>query len=109
MEAAKRSLEGFIECWEKRYPRITNKLKHQFNLSTYFNFPTAIRANISSTNLIESFNKKLKRQTKKREQIPNEESLERTLVSVIMDYNDKFDQCVHKGFNQVEDTLDSMF
>ncbi len=109
MEAAKRSLAGFIECWEKRYPRITNKLKRQPNLLTCFNFPTAIRASIYSTNLIESFNKKLKRQTKKREQFPNEESLERTLVSVIMDYNNKFDQRVHKGFNQVEDTLDSMF
>ncbi|MFD1318011.1 IS256 family transposase, partial [Loigolactobacillus zhaoyuanensis] len=40
---------------------------------------------------------------------PNEESLERTLMTVILDYNDKFDQRVHKGFNMVEDTLESMF
>ena len=74
-----------------------------------FDFPAAIRASIYSTNLIESFNKKFKRQTKKREQFPNEESLERTLMTVILDYNDKFDQRVHKGFNMVEDTLESMF
>ncbi len=41
------------------------------------------RSSIYSTNLIESFNKKLKRQTKKKEQFPNESALERVLVTVI--------------------------
>ncbi|WP_410200075.1 transposase, partial [Enterococcus faecium] len=40
-----------------------------------------IRRTIYSTNLIEGFNKQLKRYTRRKEQFPNEESLERFLVS----------------------------
>ena len=108
-QAAEHSLANFINRWRKRYPKVTQGLLENQKLLTCFDFPAAIRASIYSTNLIESFNKKFKRQTKKREQFPNEESLERTLMTVILDYNDKFDQRVHKGFNMVEDTLESMF
>lgn len=108
-QTAEHSLANFINRWRKRYPKVTQGLLENQKLLTCFDFPPAIRASIYSTNLIESFNKKFKRQTKKREQFPNEESLERTLMTVILDYNDKFDQRVHKGFNMVEDTLESMF
>ncbi|MBA1393827.1 hypothetical protein EQ500_08115 [Lactobacillus sp. XV13L] len=43
---------------------MTTQLEHNPHLLVCFNFPSAIRASIYSTNLIESFNKKLKRQTK---------------------------------------------
>ncbi|MFL2030391.1 transposase, partial [Loigolactobacillus zhaoyuanensis] len=108
-QTAEHSLANFINRWRKQYPKVTQGLLENQKLLTCFDFPAAIRASIYSTNLIESFNKKFKRQTKKREQFPNEESLERTLMTVILDYNDKFDQRVHKGFNMVEDTLESMF
>ncbi|MCX0278658.1 transposase [Bombilactobacillus mellis] len=59
-----------------RYPQLTAKLEHNEHLLLVcFNFPSAIRVSIYSTNLIESFNKKLKRQTKQREQFPNEAAL----------------------------------
>jgi len=54
--------------------------------------------------LIESFNKKLKRQAKQREQFPNEAALERTLVTVItviLDYNSRYSLRAHKGFQQI--------
>lgn len=103
------SLVNFIDRWQSKYPKLTKQLMTNDYLLTCFNFPLAIRASIYSTNLIEAFNKKLKRQTKKKEQFPNEASLERFLVSIIMDYNERFSNRVHKGFNQVEDTLASMF
>lgn len=106
---AEHSLANFINCWHQRYPKITQGLLKNQKLLTCFDFPPAIRASIYSTNLIESFNKKFKRQTKKREQFPNEESLERTLMTVILDYNDRSDQRVHKGFGLVQDTLESKF
>ncbi|WP_020090440.1 transposase, partial [Levilactobacillus parabrevis] len=64
---------------------------------------------IYSTNLIESFNKKLKRQTKKKEQFPNEPALERVLVTVIRDYNGQNFERTHRGFKQIQDTLESMY
>ncbi|KFN12081.1 transposase, Mutator family protein [Bacillus pseudomycoides] len=44
------------------------------------------------TNLIESFNKQIKKYTKRKEQFPNEESMERFLVSQFEDYNQLFEQ-----------------
>ncbi len=87
MDDAIQALTDFVTKWKKSYPKVTSKLEHNQNLLTCFAFPAAIRSSIYSTNLIESFNKKLKRQTKKKEQFPNESALERVLVTVICDYN----------------------
>ena len=62
-----------------------------------------------STNLIESFNKQIKKYSRRKEQFQNEESLERFLVSIFDTYNQKFLNRSHKGFQQVTDTLASMF
>ncbi len=59
--------------------------------------------------MIESFNKKLKRQTEQQEQFPNEADLDRTLVIVILDYNSSYSLRAHKEFQQIQDTLESMF
>ena len=59
--------------------------------------------------MIESFNKKLKRQTKQREQFPNEAALEQTLVTVILGYNSCYSLLEHKEFQQIQDTLELMF
>jgi putative transposase len=104
-----RKMDEFINKWAPKYRKLMNSLSVNPNLLTWLMFPRPIRASIYSTNLIESFNKKLKRNIKKREQFPNEESLERNLVSVIFDYNSKFGIRSHKGFKSIEDTLESMF
>jgi putative transposase len=51
----------------------------------------------------------LKRKTKIKEQFPNEEALDRFLVTQMVDYNNKKTGRAHKGFKQCQDTLDSMF
>ena len=89
------------------YPRVVNLLLNPA-LLTFYNFPHAIRRTIYSTNLIEGFNKQLKRYTRRKEQFPNEESLERFLVSQFNQYNQKFLGRIHKGFKEIQDTLESM-
>ena len=64
---------------------------------------------IYSTNLIESLNKEIKHQTKKKVLFPNEEALERYLVTLFEDCNFKQNQRIHKGFGQCADTLESLF
>ena len=56
---------------------------------------------IYSTNLIESLNKEIKHQTKKKVLFTNEEALERYLVTLFEDYNFKQSQRIHKGFGHV--------
>ncbi|MEG1331874.1 MAG: IS256 family transposase, partial [Eubacterium sp.] len=55
------------------------------------------------------FNKQIKKYSRRKEQFQNEESLERFLVSIFDTYNQKFLNRSHKGFQQVTDTLASMF
>ncbi|MCO5430536.1 transposase, partial [Enterococcus faecium] len=63
---------------------------------------------IYSTNLIESFNKQIKKYSHRKEQFQNEESMERFLVSSFDTYNQKFLGRSHKGFQQAEGELEQM-
>lgn len=49
-------------------------------LFTVYSFPKSIWRSIYSTNLIESFNKQIKKYSKRKEQFPNEESPKPFLV-----------------------------
>ncbi|MGC3657849.1 transposase, partial [Enterococcus faecalis] len=79
------------------------------DLLSFYEFPPGIRRSIYSTNIIESFNKQIKKYSRRKEQFQNEESLERFLVSIFDTYNQKFLTRSHKGFQQLTETLDSMF
>lgn len=107
-EEANNQIRFMIDKWKKQYPRVVKLLMNPAIL-TFYNFPQSIRRTIYSTNLIEGFNKQLKKYTKRKEQFPNEESLERFLVSQFNNYNQKFLCRVHKGFKEIHDTLESMF
>ncbi|HGF7919642.1 TPA: IS256 family transposase, partial [Enterococcus faecium] len=107
-EEANNQIRFMIDKWKKQYPRVVKLLMNPAIL-TFYNFPPSIRRTIYSTNLIEGFNKQLKKYTKRKEQFPNEESLERFLVSQFNNYNQKFLCLVHKGFKEIHDTLESMF
>ncbi|HGF7431350.1 IS256 family transposase [Enterococcus lactis] len=107
-EEANNQIRFMIDKWKKQYPRVVKLLMNPAIL-TFYNFPPSIRRTIYLTNLIEGFNKQLKKYTKRKEQFPNEESLERFLVSQFNNYNQKFLCRVHKGFKEIHDTLESMF
>ena len=75
--------------------RITKVYSH------FYNFPKSIRRSIYTTNLVEGLNKQLKRQTKKKEQFPNEASLDRFVCEKFINYNQKLGSRVHIGFGNV--------
>ncbi|BDP56028.1 hypothetical protein EfmJHP36_05070 [Enterococcus faecium] len=79
------------------------------DLLTFYEFPPGIRRSIYSTNLIESFKKQIKKYSRRKEQFQNEESLERFLVSIFYFNQSQLLNRSHKGFQQVTDTLASMF
>ncbi|WP_139588379.1 transposase [Levilactobacillus brevis] len=76
---------------------------------TYYEFPPTIRGSIYSTNLIESFNKTFKVNMRKKQQFPNEEALDRYIVTQCLNYNAERTGHRHRGFVSCSDTLDSMF
>lgn len=108
-EAGQLALKDFYSKWQKAYPKVVKTLQDNAYLLTFYGFPKAIWRSIYSTNLIESFNKKIKKYTKRKEQFPNEESLERFLVSQFEDYNQNFATRCHIGFNQARAELEAMF
>ncbi len=61
------------------------------------------------SSLIEGFHKNLKRRTKRKEQFPNEDSLEGYVCSFCSDYNQRFGTRIHKGFAQVSAELNDLF
>ncbi|HFR4293358.1 TPA: transposase, partial [Enterococcus faecium] len=108
-KAALEARGAFAEKWKTSYPKMVESILSNDYLLTFYDFPLAIRKTIYSTNLIESFNKQIKKYSHRKEQFQNEESLERFLVSIFDTYNQKFLNRSHKGFQQVTDTLASMF
>lgn len=97
---AEKELALFINKW-KRYPSIKKTLDNNPYLFTFFEFPKAIQKSIYNTNMIESFNRMFKRVTSHKLQFPSEEALEKVLVSVFEEYNAKFINKKHIGFNLV--------
>ena len=109
LEIAVQALEDFIAEWKPKYRKVMESLENTDNLLTFYQFPYQIWHSIYSTNLIESLNKEIKRQTKKKVLFPNEEALDRYLVTLFKDYNFKRSQRIHNGFGQCSDTLESLF
>ena len=83
--------------WEKSYPRVIESVMNNEQILTFYDFPASIRRSIYSTNLIEAFNKEIKRYVKRKEQFPSEESLECFHVIRFLDYNHKFGIRCHRG------------
>ena len=109
-EMAVQVLHEFYQNWEKAYKNVVRDLRQvEPDLLTFYNYPPAIRASIYSTNMIESFNNRLKRETKPKTEFPTEQSLATFIGVQAMDYNDRYFNRIHKGFRQVRDTLESYF
>lgn len=108
-EAGREALNEFCTKWQSAYPKVTKSLSENPYIFTFYSFPKSIWRSIYSTNLIESFNKQIKKYTKRKEQFPNEEAMERFLVSQFEDYNQRFATRCHIGFDQARAELAAMF
>lgn len=108
-EGGQEALDDFCKKWKKAYPKLTKSLAENPYLLTFYRFPQSIWRSIYSTNLIESFNKQIKKYTKRKEQFPNEEALERFLISQFEDYNHRFATRCHIGFDKARAELAAMF
>ncbi len=108
-DEASKAVEMFVDKWKKSYPKVVASITSNEYLLTFYRFPESIRKSIYSTNLIEGLNKQIKRHTKRKEQFPNEESLERFLVSRFEVYNQQFGTNCHRGFNAAKSELLEMF
>ena len=77
-------------------------------LLTYYSFPRTIRKSIYTTNIIENYNKRLKKGMKKKEQFPNESALDRYACVTACEYNAKYQGIAHYGFSMAKEELEKM-
>lgn len=103
------ALNTFSETFKSKYPKVIEKLINNSSLFTFMSFSKAIRSSIYTTNLIENYNKHLKRYTKRKEQFPNEASLNRFLSNQVDQFNHRFLTRVHKRFHLCTEELLEMF
>ena len=103
-------MHKFYAKWNKAYSHVIRSLKDiEPDLLVFYNYPKQIRASIYSTNMIESFNNVIKRKAKLKAEFPTEQSLDVFIGIQAMSYNDRYFNRIHKGFSQVQDTLESYF
>jgi putative transposase len=72
---AEEALESFAQAWGEKYPTIVKQWRLKWpDIAAMFDFPSAIRKAIYTTNAIESVNSVIRKFTRNRKQYPNEES-----------------------------------
>ncbi|NLW14801.1 MAG: IS256 family transposase [Erysipelothrix sp.] len=101
--------ENLKALYGKRYPKVITSLESNESLFSFYKYPLQIRRSLYTTNIVEGLNKQLKRQTKKKEQFPNEDSLERFVCNFVLDYNSRLGSRVHLGFSEVTMELGELF
>ena len=109
LEQAQAMYEYFSKKWKPIYPKVITLLDRHDNLFTYLEFPKPIQRSLYTNNIIENFNKRVKKQTKVKEQFPNENAFDRCACTISMIYNERFGSRIHKGFAQVQAELSEMF
>ena len=97
-QAAEAALYNFLEMWSSKYPKITNTLSDITDLFTFLKFPKSIKSSIYSYNLIEGWNKHLKRRISHKEQFPSVESLDSFVCTFVSEYAAKFFGKIHPRF-----------
>jgi len=108
-EMATVNLGYFLDTWSNKYPKLNNLLSDTTHLFTYHKFPKEIRNTIYTTNIIEGLNKHFKGYTKRKEQFPNEGSLDRFAFAFFSEYNMNFSERIHKGFKSASEELSQLF
>lgn len=107
-QAAEAALYNFLEMWSSKSPKITNTLSDITDLFTFLKFPKSIKSSIYSNNLIEGWNKHLKRRISHKEQFPSVESLDSFVYTFTSEYNAKFFGKIHRGLGATFSQLQNM-
>ena len=106
---AEKQLSSFIEKYEGKYPKAVNVIRDNPSLFSFYDYPAEIQRSLYTSNPIESFNKKYKKNIRKKEQCPNEDSLDRFTCAIASDYNKQFESRQMKGFSKCSYELQQLF
>lgn len=82
---AKRALMAFADKWDPKYPEISNKWEANWvELSAFFDFPVDIRRMIYTTNAVEALHRLLRKTTKTKGAMVNDNALIKILYLTLI-------------------------
>lgn len=88
---ARARLETLITLYEKRYPKIADKLEAEAEQTlTCFNFPESHRRRIRTTNALERLHEELRRRTRVVRIFPDPESCLRLTTALVMEQSEQW-------------------
>ena len=84
-------LQHFEHQWGKKYPYIAKSWQTNWdNLATFFEFPVQIRKIIYTTNIIENMNRIIRKYTKTKTMLPNDQAVEKVVYLSLMQISKKW-------------------
>jgi putative transposase len=108
-EAALFELDMFDEKWGSKYPKIAVSWRNNWaNLATYFKYPQEVRTLIYTTNLIEGFNRQMRKVTKSKAVFPTDDSLLKILYLAMIDVTKKWTQS-RRDWGKIHSQLEIYF
>ena len=108
-ESALFELDMFEEKWNSKYPKIAISWRNNWaNLATYFKYPQEVRTLIYTTNLIEGFNRQMRKVTKSKSVFPTDDSLLKILYLAMIDVTKKWTQS-RKDWGKIHSQLEIYF
>ena len=91
IQEAHRALENLEQKWIDKYPHSIQSWKRNWDeLTTFFDYPPAIRKIIYTTNVIESFNSMVRRQTAKKTIFPTDDAVFKSIYLALDKINRKW-------------------
>lgn len=108
-ETALYELDAFDEKWSAKYPKIAISWRTNWaHLSTYFKYPQEVRTLIYTTNLIEGFNRQMRKVTKSKSVFPTDDSLMKMLYLAMIDVTKKWTQS-RRDWGKIHSQLEIYF
>lgn len=108
-ELAERNLDMLEANWGKKYPAILDSWRKNWeHLTKYFQYTYEIRRIIYTTNIVEGFNRQLRKVTKTKGAFTSDEGLMKLLYLVQNDVTKKWTRPVH-NWNQTLSKLSIIF
>lgn len=95
MEQAEHALSQLETKWGNKYPHSIQSWRRNWQeLTVFYDYPPAIRKIIYTTNVIESFNSMVRRQTAKRTIFPSDEAIFKSIYLSLIKINKKWDKTI---------------
>lgn len=101
-EEAEKKLDEFLEKWARAYPELRTLLSCREAMLRFYDLPRQIRKAIYTSNTIEGFNAKMKRELAKRISLNSLDNAKISVASVCRSYNQHCRNRLTRGFGQLE-------